>query len=153
MNEIDRIKDQLERALNGPAWSGPSLLQVLEGVDAQKAAKRPLTNVHTIWELVLHTIKWEEIALGRLKGIDIRPTPDEDWRKPADINEKAWQNTLEMLKKVHTDLLDEISKLKTDKLDEPSLPKESFLSVYILLQGVAQHNLYHAGQIAILKKI
>lgn len=152
MTEIDRIKDLLESALKGSAWSGPSMLEVLEGVNSKKAAGRPIGNVHTIWELVLHIIKWEEIAIGRLQGKDIRPTPEEDWQEPRDTSEKAWQNVIERLKQVHVELMEEISKLSLNRLDEPSLPKPGFLSVYILLHGVVQHNLYHTGQVAILKK-
>lgn len=150
MNEIDRIKDQLERALKGPAWSGPSMLEVLEGVDSKIAARKPLENVHTIWEIVLHIIKWEEVAIERLRGRDIRPTPEEDWKKPEYTSEKAWQNAIERLKQVHDELSSEISKLNVEDLDEAQMP--GFLSRYILLHGVIQHNLYHIGQVAILKK-
>jgi uncharacterized damage-inducible protein DinB len=150
MTEIDRIIDQLDRALKGPAWSGPSMLEVLEGVDSKIAARKPLENVHTIWEIVLHIIKWEEVAIERLKGRDIRPTPEEDWKKPEDLSEKTWQDVIERLKQVHNELSTEISNLHAEKLDEPQLP--GFLSKYILLHGVIQHNLYHIGQVAIIKK-
>ena len=69
-----RIADQLRRAFDGSAWHGPALLELLEDVDAATAAAKPLPNVHSIWELVLHIAVWDDAGLRRLSGKKWQPT-------------------------------------------------------------------------------
>jgi uncharacterized damage-inducible protein DinB len=73
-SEASRIADQLRRAFDGSAWHGPALLELLEDVDAATASARPLTDVHSIWELVLHVAVWDDAALRRLDGKKWQPT-------------------------------------------------------------------------------
>ena len=68
MTEIERILDQLKRAYEGDAWHGPSVREALAGVTAQQAHARPLTNAHSIWELVHHIAVWENVGRRRLEG-------------------------------------------------------------------------------------
>ena len=148
MNEIERIVDQLERAYRGEAWHGPSIREVLDGVDAEAASARPISNAHTIGELVVHVLAWEKEALARLagKGRDDLP-PEEDWPEGA----AAWGELLEELDVVHERLTAAIAERPDDRLGTTAAG-HSGTTVYVLLHGVIQHNLYHAGQIAILKK-
>ena len=138
MNESARIVDQLERAYRGEAWHGPSIRAVLDGVDTEAASARPIANAHTIGELVAHIVVWEKEALARLAGTgrDDLP-PEEAWPDGA----STWSELLEELDAVHERLSVAIS-----KCSDPGP------TVYVLLHGVIQHNLYHAGQIALLKK-
>lgn len=62
------IADQLRRAFEGDAWHGPALLELLQDVDSTTAAAKPLRNVHSIWELVLHIAVWDGAASRRLAG-------------------------------------------------------------------------------------
>lgn len=62
------LTEQLRRAFDGHAWHGPAVLELLADVDAATAAARPLPNVHSIWELVLHIAVWDDAALRRLDG-------------------------------------------------------------------------------------
>ena len=73
-SEAARIADQLRRAFYGGAWHGPALLELLEDVDAATAAAKPLSEVHSIWELVLHIAVWDDAALRRLDGEKWQPT-------------------------------------------------------------------------------
>ena len=73
MNESERIVDQLKRAYEGPAWSGPSIKDVLEGIHAAKAAAHPVNGGHSIWELALHIAVWESVALRRIDGDPAQP--------------------------------------------------------------------------------
>ena len=73
-SEGARIADQLRRAFYGSAWHGPALLELLEDVDAATAAAKPLPDVHSIWELVLHIAVWDDAALRRLDGKKWQPT-------------------------------------------------------------------------------
>src|SRR6201987_4841812 len=67
-NESALLADQLRRAFEGNAWHGPALLELLEDIDAATAAAKPLPNVHSIWELVLHIAAWDGAASRRLSG-------------------------------------------------------------------------------------
>ena len=151
MSELERIVDQLQRAYRGEAWHGPSIREVLDGVDADAASARPVPNAHTIRELVVHVVVWEQEALARLagKGRDDLP-PEEDW--PAGAG--AWADLLDELDAAHERLTSAISELDAEPGDEAldETVAGSPGTVYHLLHGVIQHNLYHAGQMAILKK-
>ena len=151
MRELDRITDQLRRAFYGEAWHGPAVQEVLAGVTSQQAASKVLSGAHTIWELVLHIAAWKSIVQARLRGEPAREIrPEEDWSPVGDTGETAWKRALEHLEKSHKSLVETASKLADEKLDQPAAPGAS--SAYILLHGVVQHDLYHAGQIALLKK-
>ncbi len=78
MSEFERIVDQLERAYRGEAWHGPSIREVLDGVDADAASARPVSNGHTIKELVVHVLVWEKEAQARLAGKGRDDLPPED---------------------------------------------------------------------------
>ena len=67
-SEGARIADQLRRAFHGIAWHGPALLELLDGVDAETAAAKPLPDVHSIWELLLHVAAWDGAGIRRLAG-------------------------------------------------------------------------------------
>jgi uncharacterized damage-inducible protein DinB len=150
MSEVERIADQLQRAFAGPAWHGPSLMELLQGVAAAQAAAKPLDGVHSIWEILLHIITWQDVARQRLAGETMRQlSPDEDWPALADAGDTSWQRSLDSLAESTQALHQAILKLPVTRLDE-MLPAKS--SIYGLLHGVVQHNLYHSGQVALLKK-
>src|SRR5215217_7068528 len=152
--EVDRIQDQFRRAFEGEAWHGPSVLALLDGVTAQQAAAHPIPGAHSIWELTLHIAAWERACLRRLKGDPAQLTDAEDWEPVNDTSERAWETTKQQLIDTHRELLDAIATVDESRLNEPILtdPNISFSSVYVTLHGGVQHDLYHAGQIAMLKK-
>ena len=150
MTEVERIADQLKRAFAGEAWHGPALAEILEGITAPQAAARPFNRVHSIWEIVLHIAAWEGACLRRLHGDRAELPTEEDWPIPADMSEPSWRQTTEALRQVHEELCGAVSKLDESQLDQPII--EGMSSVYVTLHGVIQHSLYHAGQIAILKR-
>ena len=154
MSELDRIRDQFRRAFEGEAWHGPSVLALLDGVTAQQAAAHPIPGAHSIWELTLHIAAWERACLRRLNGDPAQLTDTEDWEPVNDTSDAAWETTKQHLINNHRELLDAISRVDESRLNEsiyvdPNIP---YSSVYVTLHGVVQHDLYHAGQIAIVKK-
>ena len=152
MTEIERILDQLKRAYEGNAWHGPSVKEVLTGVTAAQAHARPLQNAHSIYELVRHIAVWEDVGRRRLQGdpAEVVVSSPEDWPSPDDTSEAAWEQAKAALDRGHQALVDAIACVPESRLDEPILEGKS--SVYVTLHGVIQHDLYHAGQIALLKK-
>src|SRR5262249_60140979 len=151
MTETQRINSHLQRAQEGEGWHGPSLRELLDGVTAEQAGARPIPNAHSIWELVNHVITWEQIARRRLEGEGQFEIPDEiNFPPVTDASEAAWQATLQSLEASHRSLREGIKKLDDAKLEETT-PRTSY-STNELLHGAIQHDLYHAGQIALLKK-
>ncbi len=150
MNEIERIVRQLKLAFEGGAWHGPGVLETLEGVTAKHAAAHPLAGVHSIWELVVHIAAWEDACRRRLEGDRAELSTAEDWPAITDTTETAWAITKTALKAGHYKLRESIAFLTETRLDEPIL--QNMPSVYVTIHGAIQHDLYHTGQIAILKK-
>ena len=150
MKEIERIETQLKLAFEGGAWHGPGVLETLDGVSARQAAARPIPGVHSIWELVLHIAAWERACCRRLTGDRAELSAKEDWPPVNDTSEAAWAMTKAALIEGHQKLRESIAFLNEGRLDEPIL--ENMRSVYVTIHGAIQHDLYHAGQIAILKK-
>lgn len=151
MTEVERIEDQMKRAFEGNAWHGPAVLEVLEGVGAEQAARRPIAAAHSIWELVLHMNTWKDVAERRLGGDPVQEVPPElDFPPVQRTDAAAWRAAQDGLAATHQRLTQALRRLRDAQLDEPS-PGYG-LSRYVLLHGVIQHDLYHAGQIAILKK-
>ena len=149
--ESDRLADQLERGFRGGAWHGPALVETLAGVDAATAARRPLPDAHTIWEIALHAGAWMDVARRRIAGEPVGElSPELDWAAPTELSESAWRATLARLEEAHSSLHAAVIGLDEDRLGDPVAGSDP--TVRGLLLGVLQHNVYHAGQIAMLKK-
>lgn len=157
MNEVERIADQLERACRANAWCGASLLESLVGVDADAAAARPLAQAHTIWEIVEHAAAWKDTVRRRLEGEDITTPVNGDWPVIDDQSRAAWSGAVQRLEDRHAQLMAAVREMTDARLDEVLATERSRetgggVSAYVQLHGVAQHDLYHAAQIALLKK-
>lgn len=152
MTEVSRILDQLRRAYEGPAWHGPALAKILAGVGWQTAARRPVAQAHSIWELVLHITVWISVAARRIEGEEIATLPpDQDWPAAPEASDSAWQSALERLAGAQRNLEATVNKLTDERLSDQVLGDVPY-SIHTLIHGVVQHNLYHAGQIALLQK-
>jgi uncharacterized damage-inducible protein DinB len=150
-NESELIADQLRRAFNGAAWHGPALLELLNDVDAATAAAQPLPDVHTIWELVLHIAVWDDAGIRRLDGQKWQPTGVANFPViPVPPNAGAWRKTIAATKRTHERLVKIVAALPESRLRD-RVPGKRYNFAH-MLHGIAQHELYHAGQIAILKK-
>ncbi len=150
MSERDRILDQLTKAFEGEAWHGPSVLEVLAGVTYQRALKKPIPGAHSIWELVLHITTWEDVVRRRLLGESPDITSKENWPPVKDKTKAAWERALSALRAGHMKLRETAAGVRDEQLD--ASPTGKYSTRYQLLHGVIQHDLYHAGQIAVLKK-
>lgn len=151
LSEIKRIEDQLRRTLEGEAWHGPALKELLLDISAGRAAMKPLSGAHSIWELVHHIIAWQDTVRQRLEGADVDSPLDGDFPDGQGLDEAAWRNILSKLEKSHQSLLDRVALLDESNLNDP-VPGRPHHTVYFMLHGIIQHNLYHAGQIALLKR-
>ena len=154
MTETERISNQFQRAFDGEAWHGPSVLSLLNDVTAEQAAAHPIPGAHSIWELTLHIAAWEDACRRRLQGDPAQLSDDENFPPVNDTGAAAWENAKSKLIDVHRRLLEAIAEIDDARLDQPIINSTEipFSSAYVTLHGGVQHSLYHAGQIAILKK-
>lgn len=150
MSEAKFIADQLHRAYYGTAWHGPALMQLLKDVNARTAAAKPEGNVHSIWELLLHIAAWDGAVQRRLGGEKSQLKATQNFPRIADPTEAAWRTAVSDAKRTHDTLVRTVSGL-SDKRLRDSVPGKRY-NFHHMLHGLAQHELYHAGQIAILKK-
>jgi uncharacterized damage-inducible protein DinB len=150
VSETQRIADQLKRAFEGEAWHGPAVKEVLTGVSAAQAAARPIAGAHTIWEITAHLVTWEDAVRRSLGGERVQVGPAEDWPPAGTGGETAWQALQTGLEAGHQALVEAVLGFDEARLHQP--PGEGRPSPYVLMHGIIQHDLYHAGQIAVLKK-
>jgi uncharacterized damage-inducible protein DinB len=151
MTEIARVADQLRRAYDGDAWHGPPLRKLLEGVTPSQATFRPRPHLHSIWELITHVTAVKNMVRRRLAGHPTELTPAEEWPPVPPVSDETWGKAIADLDAAHAELL-----AATVQLGEPGLwntvPRRDY-PVYVMLHGLVQHDLYHAGQVALLKSL
>jgi uncharacterized damage-inducible protein DinB len=150
MSERQRILDLMDRAYRAKAWHGPAMLEVLDGVTAGLAAKRVKRGVHSIWELVEHVASWNEIVAERLVGGAPKVTPAYNFPPVTRTTPAAWQATQRRLARSQAKLRRAVARFPIAKLGRRRPKVDSTWSV--LIHGVIQHQLYHAGQIALLRR-
>lgn len=157
MTETTRLFDQLCRAFDGDAWCGPALLSALDGVTPRQAAAHPWPGTHSIHEIVRHLTTWTLTVARRIEHRRHAPLAGDEWPAAPAADEAAWPAALAALCQAHEELLLATARLHDDELDRvpapaPGHPDGPGDSPYVLLHGTAQHYLYHAGQVALLRK-
>ena len=155
--EISRIVDQLEREHGGDAWHGTPIRQLLSDIDYSQATARPFESVHTIWEIVLHMTAWKNEVRRRLGGAPAASPSEGDWPTPATPDPQTWCEAVDALEDAHRALVGVVARTPESLLFTPTNdPREAEtgagVSFYVLLHGIVQHDVYHSGQIALLKK-
>lgn len=154
MTEIERIQDQLHRAHHGGAWHGPALNEVLADITAEQAIAHPIPNAHSIWELVHHIATWENVVLRRLNGEEVGSkeiTEDVNFSAAEEATETAWEKAKLQLDESAAALRERLAQMTDAQLNEKVTNRNRLL--YFEIHGAIQHALYHAGQIALLKKM
>ncbi len=149
MKETERIGQQMKQAFEGGAWHGPSVLEILEGVDAATAAARPIAGAHSIWELLLHLSGTQTVLLRRVGGDATELTPAEDWPAVPEPTEDAWRETLAAFTRREAQLRQAVVAFPEERLSRPLV--EGGTSAYNNFHGHVQHLLYHAAQMSLLK--
>jgi uncharacterized damage-inducible protein DinB len=153
MSQTARLADQIRRAFAGDAWHGDSLFEILADVAAATAAARPLKNAHSIWEIILHIAAWDDAVIRRTGGTAVKLSDEQNFPPVKDTSEAAWRRTLESVKQTHDELVKAVTAFPDSRLqDQVPGKSQDYYDFYYMFSGVVQHELYHAGQIALLKK-
>jgi hypothetical protein len=150
MNESERLAQQLDRALNGNAWHGPSWREALDSLGREAALKRPIPEAHTIAEIVLHATTWHDVVRRRIQGETPEVSDAEDWPPASLADEASWKETVRHLFESGAALRDTIAAFPPDRLAATRPGVDG--TWYELVIGELQHVLYHAGQVALLAK-
>lgn len=148
--EAAALAEELRRVRGGDAWHGPSLKEALEGLSAADAARRPIPDAHSIWELVQHVAAWTDTVTRRLDG-EPRDEPEAgDFSPVSHPTTGAWARALDDLEETHERLAARVARLTPADLAS-TVPGRDH-PVRVMVRGVLQHVVYHAGQIALLRK-
>jgi uncharacterized damage-inducible protein DinB len=155
--EIAQLLAVIDQAYNKTSWHGTNLRGSLRRVTLAQAAWRPATGRHNIWEIAVHAAYWKYAAARRftggsrgsfpLKGSNWFPRP----AVPRASLDQAWRADLDLLDEMHDALRAAVVRLSASELSRT--PPGKKVSNFALLSGVAAHDLYHAGQIQVLKRL
>jgi hypothetical protein len=152
--EIEQLLGLLDEAYNRAAWHGPNLRGSIRRVTAREAAIPPRPGRHNIWELVVHAAYWKYAVRRRLAG-EKRGSfalPGSNWfRRPVDRSEKAWREDVALLDREHQSLREAVASFPAADLDQKVHGSKS--AARRLIAGIALHDVYHAGQIQLIKRL
>ena len=143
----------LDEAFERKSWHGPNLLGTLRRVSAETAAWRPAAGRHNIWEIALHTAYWKYAVRRRLTG-EKRGSfalKGSNWFRRDGGDQKAWKADVKLLVDEHRKLREVVARLKPADLRKTS--QRSRYGHDFAIRGIAAHDLYHAGQIQLLKRL
>jgi hypothetical protein len=151
---IQILLDLIDRAYDRKSWHGPNLRGAIRGLDAARASWRPGPGRHCIAEQVTHAAYWKYAARRVLRG-DKRgsfPLRGSNWfPAPARLTPAEWREYTRLLDAEHKELRAAVAELSPEGLSR--VPGEGKFTRQALVQGVAAHDLYHAGQIQLLKRL
>jgi hypothetical protein len=150
--EIALLLDLLDEAFDKKSWHGPNLRGSIRGISAREAAWRPAPGLHNIWEYTLHAAYWKYIVrrwiTGEKRGSFVLPGSN-FFERPAELSEAAWRSDVGILVSQHMDLRRAVMELKPGMRED----RKRWRTILHLIRGAAAHDLYHAGQIRLLRRL
>ncbi|HEX2462296.1 MAG TPA: DinB family protein [Vicinamibacterales bacterium] len=151
--EVRLLVAILDAAYDRKSWHGANLRGAIRGVTAHQAAWRPSRNRHNIAELVVHAAYWKYAVFRRLSGAarGSFPLKGSNWFARENCSQSTWRKDVALLDEMHRSLRAAVTRLSGGDLAHT--PRGSKVSTFAILSGVAAHDLYHAGQIQLLKKL
>lgn len=153
---VQLLIDLLDEAYSRKSWHGPNLRGALRGVTAEQAARRPGPGRHSIQELTVHAAYWKYVVRRTLAGAAAKrggfPLPGSNWfARPEKADEAGWKADRALLDREHRLLREAVAGMGWTALRRPPRGKRVTASHYV--RGAAAHDLYHAGQIQLLKRL
>ena len=142
----------LEQGWGPKAWHGTALKGAIRGVTATQALWRPAPGRHNIWELVLHMAYWKYAIIRRLEGAPTGgfPRNGSNWIAVTDPSEKAWRADVKLLHDLHRQLANLVRRFPASRLKRSTGRAWTWAQE---IAGIAAHDLYHTGQLQLLKKL
>jgi uncharacterized damage-inducible protein DinB len=151
---VELLLEILDEAFDHKGWHGTTLRGALRGLTPRQALWRPGARRHCVWDLVLHTAYWKYAVRRRLSGggAGSFPRAPSNWPKlPATPDGRAWKADVALLEAEHVALRSAVAALPARALDARSA--KGVWRQREQIHGVAAHDLYHTGQIQLLKRL
>jgi uncharacterized damage-inducible protein DinB len=155
MTTAEKLQTELEKVLSGRPWYGSSIYNILDQVTFESAYERA-GHGHTIAELILHMLSWTEEVIDRMNEKPAGLPLSGNFPHPGEPDEQKWKLWIDDLKLVNVNLIRTIQEFPEDKWQEPIIDTRGDRPVVTyedLIYGFIQHQVYHAGQIALLNRI
>ena len=154
--EVTILLEMIDQAFDHRAWHGTNLKGALRGVTAKQAAWRPGKGRHNVWELAVHAAYWKYTVRRRILGEKRGSFPLEgsNWFERPTVDaftEKAWKDDVALLVETHKTLRAAVATLTPKQL--AATPRGSRFNMRALVVGIASHDLYHTGQIQLIKRL
>ena len=144
----------IDEAYEKRAWQGTNLRGALRGITAQEAAWRPESDRHNMWEIMVHAAYWKYIVRRRLLGEKKGsfPLKGSNWiKRPIVMSENAWHEDIRLLDEMHRSMCVAITQIKLSDLNRR--PAGSKFTNASIISGIACHDVYHTGQIQLIKRL
>jgi uncharacterized damage-inducible protein DinB len=153
-NDIRILLQIIDESYGKRAWHGTNLRGSIRGLTAKQASWRPAKGRHNIWEIVVHCAYWKYVVrrrlLGEKKGSFL--LKGSNWfQRPAEPAEIVWRKDIQLLEETHQSLRKAVAALKSPDLKKN--PSNSKWTNVQTISGIASHDLYHTGQIQLLKRL
>jgi uncharacterized damage-inducible protein DinB len=151
--ETQSIIKNLENTLTGEPWFGRAVFTIMDEVDEAKTNLKPNNTEHSMNELLWHMITWAEFTMANLenkKPEELASIEGNDWRV-LNPKQHSWKQGLAELKSIHKKIADVLN-TKEDGFLKDMVPNRRY-NFRFMLNGLIQHNIYHLGQIAYVKKL
>ncbi len=157
MLDNEAAREILSAGASGDAWYGSSTADVLSGLDASSASRHVEGYSHSVWELLLHSTGWMEEVARRLAGHAPSPPPDGDWPAPAAGTESEWVEAQRRFQAAAAELSERMAAFDADRWtamvgDARAQALGTGVTFAAMVIGVIQHNAYHTGQMALVRK-
>ena len=157
MSHAALLTDLLRRVLAGDPWHGSNIATLLDGLSAADASRHVATGGHSIWELVVHMTAWTREVHARLERAEAGEPAGGDWPEIGAATETAWADATRALFETHAALANALAETDDARLDVPVIDHRdraagTGLSTLVTLHGLVHHTVYHAGQIALLRR-
>jgi uncharacterized damage-inducible protein DinB len=159
MSEISFLREQLRKGHSDDPWHGPATTTLLWELTALEAAAHPVPGAHSVWEIVLHMTAWQNEVRHRLGGREPGLPEEGDWPEPDEISDAAWERDQQLLEASLDKLLEALDRCTEEDMErlggsvsdrDPALGTGT--THRAMVHGLVQHNAYHSGQIALLRK-
>ena len=156
MTTSEKLQQELEKVLSGRPWYGTGIYDAIAKVSFEAAYEKPPGSVHNIAEIVLHMVAWTEEVMDRMNGMTAGVPTSGDWPETGKPDEQKWQNYVDDLKLVNVNLIGIIQNFPEEQwgdLIDDQRGDRPVVTYEALINGLIQHHIYHAGQIALLNRI
>ena len=151
--ECELLLDVVDQGFDRQSWHGPNLRGSIRGVTQRQAVWRPQPQRHNIWEHVLHAAYWKYTIRRRILGEKrgAFPIKGSNWIRPETTSASDWRRSVQLLVRTHQSMRAAIAEVPLRQLHQRL--KGAKVTYFHLLSGITAHDVYHAGQIQLLKRL